>query len=336
LGETPELIAEIGSVHDGSIGNAMRLMDLAKDVGADTVKFQLHIPEAETTRSAPSPSFFFSEGRFDYFKRTQFSEGEWSRIGQHAVDLGISLLVSVFSESAAKCLLEWGHTRIKIPSGELDNRPLIDFLAESKCDLILSAGMSVETEIERTMQVLRDVPNVVLMQCTSLYPCPPELSGVSEIEGMIAKWGPRIGFSDHTSSNTASTVAAALGAVAIEKHLTFSRWMYGSDAPYACEPDQFRLLADAIREAAVLGSAQPIRDDRVSVHLSAQRQVFRHGVVASRDLPTGTVLKRSDLESKKPADGIEAWYIDEIVGMSTNRALRVDEALHWEDVSMAR
>lgn len=327
-----ELIAEVGSVHDGSVGNALRLIDLAAEVGADTVKFQLHIASEETTRDAPPPGFFSTEPRFDYFERTAFRDEDWVRLKDHAESVGVDFLVSPFSVRAAQFLFDLGVGRLKIASGELDNYPLIEFAVQSGLKVLLSTGMSLNSEIARTLSAFPSHQDVTLMQCTSMYPCPLDMAGIQEIPSMGEEFGRPVGYSDHTTSNTSAILAAGLGASIIEKHLTFSRRMYGSDAAYAAEPSQFRALANALREVEVLRATHAPRDARVQDHLQEPRYVFRHGLVASRSVRRGETIKESDVASKKPARGLSPWSLPELVGRCLLRDIGADEAILESDI----
>ena len=123
------LIAEIGSVHDGSFGNALKLVDLAKKCNANAVKFQTHISYAETTKNAPSPAYFKDESRYDYFNRTSFTKDQWMTLSSYCRNLGIAFVSSPFSIEAAELLLSVDVEYLKVPSGEVTNLPLIKFLS---------------------------------------------------------------------------------------------------------------------------------------------------------------------------------------------------------------
>src|SRR2546423_1668292 len=123
------IIAEIGSVHDGSVGNAINLIDAAAECGADIVKFQTHIASAETLRNAPAPSYFKSEPRYEYFERTAFSGAEWKGIKQHCESRNVEFMSSPFSVEAVALLEDIGVKRYKIPSGEVTNLPLLEAAA---------------------------------------------------------------------------------------------------------------------------------------------------------------------------------------------------------------
>src|SRR6185436_19673796 len=168
------VIAEVGSVHDGSLGNALKLVDVAADAGADAVKFQTHIPDAETLPDALSPSYFTAEPRYAYFKRTGFDLSQWRQIDSRCRERGIEFMSSPFSEEAVDLLEEVGLARYKIPSGEITNLPLLEKIARLGKPVLLSSGMSSWAELDAAVDtVKRFGAPLTVLQCTSEYPCPP-------------------------------------------------------------------------------------------------------------------------------------------------------------------
>lgn len=323
------LVAEVGSVHDGSFGNAIRLIDLAAECGADVVKFQTHIPDAETVKDAPSPSYFTAESRFDYFLRTGFSATQWRRLREHADFVGIGFLSSPFSLEAVDLLEEIGADGYKIASGEVTNVPLLERVAATGKRVLLSSGMSSWSELDLAVDVLRGSPLTVL-QCSSAYPCPPERVGLNVISEMRERYGLPVGFSDHTQGIAAAIAAAALGATTIEKHLTFSRAMYGSDAPLASEPGELRLLADALAAVAIMRST-PVDKDDVAPYAEMKR-IFEKSVVTAGAVTAGAVVEPRHLAFKKPGDGVPARDWRSLIGRTWARDLAADHLVTWEDL----
>jgi N-acetylneuraminate synthase len=148
------LIAEVGSVHDGSFGNAKCLIDVAAECGADAVKFQTHIAEAETLRDAPMPPYFTGEPRFEYFQRTVFNEAQWRELKAHCQARGVEFLSSPFSVEAVELLEEVGIERYKIPSGEVTNLPYLEHIAQTGKPVLLSSGMSSWAELDEAVNTI--------------------------------------------------------------------------------------------------------------------------------------------------------------------------------------
>jgi N-acetylneuraminate synthase len=327
----PFLIAEVGSVHDGSFGNAGKLIEAAAACGADAVKFQTHIAEAETTRDAPAPSYFKGEPRFDYFRRTGFGLEQWRGLKAIADEKGIGFLSSPFSLEAVDLLEAVDISAYKVPSGEVTNLPLMERIAATGKPVLLSSGMSSWAELDAAVASLRGGGPVTLMQCTTAYPCPPDRVGLNVIAEMQRRYGLPVGYSDHTTGPAAALAAVALGAVVVEKHLTFSRLMYGSDAPNAMEPADFAALARHMKEIRAM-LAHPVDKDDLGPFREMKR-VFEKSIVAARDLAAGTVLAAADLAFKKPGDGIPAARARELVGRRLSRGVAADRQLTEVDLA---
>jgi len=174
------VIAEVGSVHDGSFGNAQRLIDVAAECGADVVKFQTHIASAETLRDAPMPPYFTGEARHEYFERTAFTLQQWETLKAYCESKGVEFLSSPFSVEAVDLLEKVGVKRYKIPSGEITNVPMIEVIARTGKPLLLSSGMSDWAQLDAAVNtILRHHNCLTVLQCTSEYPCPYERVGLN-------------------------------------------------------------------------------------------------------------------------------------------------------------
>ena len=323
------IIAEIGSVHDGSFGNAMRLIDAAADAGADTVKFQTHIAEAETLPNAPSPSYFAAEPRLAYFKRTAFAPEQWKALAGHAESLGVSFLSSPFSLEAVDLLEQVGVAAYKVPSGEVSNVPLLERLAATGKPVLLSSGMSDWTELDRAVEVLRGAGPLTVMQCSSEYPCVPEHVGLNVLAEMRDRYDLPVGFSDHTLGFAAPFAAAALGATVIEKHFAFSRLMYGSDAKHSMEPADFRMLCSGLRDIWAM-LANPVNKGD-NTRYSDMKRIFEKSIVSSRPIPAGATLTLDMIAFKKPGDGIPASGYRSFLGRRVRSAVPADHKFSQHD-----
>ena len=327
------IIAEVGSVHDGSFGNAAKLIELAAECGADAVKFQTHIADAETTRDAPMPPYFKGEPRFDYFERTGFSLAQWQALKTHAEECGIEFISSPFSMAAVELLEQVGVHRYKIPSGEVTNLPMLAAIARTGKQVLLSTGMSSWAEIDAAVEAIRrHSADLVVLQCTSAYPCPNERVGLNVIGQIIDRYGVPVGFSDHTLGNFAAFAAVASGAAVVEKHLTFSRRMYGSDAANAAEPEQFKDLVIGLRAIAVM-RAHPV-DKNDLVPFSEMKRIFEKSIVAAVDIPMGVVVTADMLTVKKPGHGLAPQRLSEVVGRRAARPIPADHLIALDDLAL--
>ena len=324
-----KIIAEIGSVHDGSFGNALNLIDAAAASGADAVKFQTHIAEAESVASAPAPSYFSAEPRLAYFKRTAFTIDQWKALAEHAAVKGVTFLSSPFSLEAVDLLEELGISAYKIPSGEVSNIPLLLRIAKTGKPVLLSSGMSSWDELDLAVATLKSSCATTVMQCSSAYPCPPERVGLNVILEMSRRYGLPIGYSDHTMGVAAPISAAAFGATVIEKHFTFSRQMYGSDAKHSMEPGEFKTMASALREVWAMLDNPVVKSD-VTPYAEMKR-IFEKSIVAAHALTIGETIAPEMLAFKKPGDGIPAREYSRLIGRTMVRSLDVDEQIREAD-----
>ena len=329
-----DVIAEIGSVHDGSFGNACKLIDLAAECGADAVKFQTHIAEAESTHDAPAPAYFSAEPRMAYFRRTGFTQPQWVQLKAHAASRKIEFLSSPFSEEAVDLLESIGMTRYKIPSGEVTNLPLLQRIARTGKPVILSSGMNSWTELDQAVAAVRagGAPFSV-MQCTSEYPCPYERVGLNVMREMARRYECPVGLSDHTLTSFATLAAVSHGATVIEKHLTFSRKMYGSDAQHSMEPSEFTQMVQGIRAISTMLASDVDKDDLGK--LGSMKKIFEKSVVARHEIPAGTTITAAMLTVKKPGTGIPARELQSVVGTVAARTIAADSLLKPEDLAKA-
>jgi N,N'-diacetyllegionaminate synthase len=326
-----KIIAEIGSVHDGSFGNAICLIDAAAECGVDSVKFQLHIAEEETLPNAPLPSFFKGEPRYDYFRRTSFRLEQWKEIKSHCHSLGIGFICSPFSEAAVEMLEFVGVEAYKVASGEVTNLPLLDKIGQTGRPVLLSSGMSSWDELDAAVESLRTHHDeITLFQCTSEYPCADEHVGLNLLGEMKLRYGLGVGLSDHTMKLYASLAAVTLGAVAVERHFTLSRRMYGSDARHSLEPNELVDLVKGIRAIERM-MTNPVDKQDVS-RFSEMKKVFEKSVVTLMEIPAGTELNRSMLGVKKPGGGIPPGELKSLIGKRLSRTLPADTQLQPDDL----
>jgi N,N'-diacetyllegionaminate synthase len=324
------IIAEVGSVHDGSFGNAQKLIEAAANCGVDAVKFQTHIPEAETLPNAPMPPYFKGEPRFEYFRRTGFTLEQWKMLKDHCDQHNVVFLSSPFSEEAVDLLEQVGLSQYKIPSGEVTNLPMLENIARLGKPVMLSSGMSSWEELDRAVEAIRKYnPQLTLLQCTSEYPCPYEQVGLNVMLEMAERYQVPVGFSDHTLTNYAVFAAVTLGARAIEKHFTFSRKMYGSDAIHSLEPEQMIDLVQGVRAIESM-LANNVDKDQLQPY-EEMKNIFEKSLVAEVDIPLNTEITRAMLGIKKPGTGISAARLDEFIGKRVARYIEAGSLLSEAD-----
>ncbi len=312
------IIAEAGSVHDGSLGNAIKLIELAGSCGADAIKFQTHIAEAETIKDAPMPKFFSGEPRYSYFERTGFDKDQWIELYDNCKKNDIEFMSSPFSLEAVGLLEEINMKRYKIPSGEVTNIPLLECVAEKKKPIIISSGMSTWKELDKAINTIEKVNtnNTTVLQCTTEYPCDYKNVGLNVMLEMKDRYSLPVGLSDHTITNYASFAAVTLGAVVIEKHFTFSREMYGSDAKHSLTPKEFEDLTSGLRAIETI-KENDVNKDKYAEMINDMKIVFQKSIVSKVFIKKDTVIKENMISFKKPGTGIEPHNIDKVIGKKT-------------------
>ena len=302
------VIAEVAQAHDGSLGTAHAYIDAVARSGADAIKFQTHIADAESTPGEPwrvkfSPQ---DETRFDYWKRMEFTEPQWHGLKQHADEAGLLFLSSPFSDEAIDLLSRVGVAAWKIASGEVTNLPMLEKMAETGLPCILSTGMNSLSEVDQAVKVIRGKQAPVsVLQCTTAYPCPPEKIGLNVIGQLRDRYGCPVGLSDHSGTIFPGLAAAALGSNVLEVHVTFSRETFGPDVPASVTTDQLTQLVEGIRFIQQMNS-HPVDKEAMADEMAPLRDLFGKSVVARTELAVGTLLQEQHLALKKPGTGIPA------------------------------
>lgn len=313
-----KIIAEIGSTHDGDIKLAIKSIKKAAECGADYIKFQMHIAEEETLKTAPNPPYFNKENRYDYFKRTSFSIAEWKKIILECKKNKVKFLCSAFSIESVKILKKLKVKEIKVPSGELTNLPMIKKIVKLGFFTFISTGMSNYKEISNALRLFRNKKKVCLMQCTSIYPCDDKSVGLNVIDEFKKRYNCLVGFSDHTLDKLSAIISAVKGVSFIEKHFTLSKKLYGSDAIFAMEPDEFRDYVNNIKRTWKLLKKKVDKNNLTKFR--KMKKIFEKSIVINKSLKKGHKITFNDLTYLKPGDGIRADKLNTIIGKKLLRS----------------
>ena len=328
------IVAEVAQAHDGSLGMAHAFIDAVASAGANAVKFQTHIAAAESTAEEPWRTKFSLQdtSRYDYWKRMEFTEEQWHGLKRHADERGLIFLSSPFSFEAVELLTRVGVAAWKVPSGETANTPMLDRMIATGLPLILSTGMSPLDEIDAVVNRIQkaDVP-LVILQCTTAYPCPPEKVGLNMISVFRERYGCAIGLSDHSGTIYPGLAAAALGLQLLEVHVTFSREMFGPDVEASITTSELGQLVKGIRFIEKM-TANPVDKEAMAQDAEGLRAMFTKSIVVRRDLQAGAVLGEADLTLKKPGTGMEAARLPEVIGRRLKRAVAKDTLISEDDL----
>ena len=330
----PYIIAEVGQAHEGSLGMIHSYIDALAPTGVNAVKFQMHIPEAESSEFEPFRIKFSYEDatRFDYWKRMSFTLEQWKEIKNHCDQVGLDFICSPFSNLAVDWLEEIGVKSYKIGSGEVNNLLLLEKIAKTKKPIILSSGMSSYEELDKTVKFLLEKEvQISILQCTTAYPTMPEQYGFNVINELKNRYKLPIGFSDHSGKTATCIAATALGAEIIEFHIVFDRRQFGPDSTSSLTIDETATLVQSVQRIA-LALNHPI-DKNSNTSFNELKQIFEKSLAINNDLPEGHVLTFEDLESKKPKGfGIDASKFKEVIGKKLSVPKRKWDFLTDQDI----
>lgn len=328
------IIAEVAQAHDGSLGTAHAFIDSIARAGADAVKFQTHIAAAESTPGEPWRVKFSPQDatRWDYWKRMEFTEEQWTGLKLHAKESGLIFLSSPFSFEAVDLLTRVGVAAWKIPSGETANLPMLDQLVATGLPVILSTGMSPMAEIDTAVERVRSGGiEPAVLQCTTDYPCPPEKVGLNLLADFRERFGCPVGLSDHSGTIYPGLAAAALGMEILELHVTFSREMFGPDVPASITTSELEGLVTGIRFIETM-ITHPVNKEDMARDLKPLRDMFTKSIVAQKNLKAGTILKPEDLALKKPGTGLPPGRLPELIGRRLKKAVNADAMISEDDL----
>jgi N-acetylneuraminate synthase len=268
------VIAEVGLAHDGSLGQAHAYIDAVADAGVGAVKFQCHIARDESTKDEKwrvRPDWPQDDSRYAYWVRTAFTRPQWIELREHATARNLEFLCSPFGVEAVE-MLEPLVPAWKIPSGEMLNEPLLIAITETEKPVILSTGMSTEDELKGTVGKW-GWREWAVMQCTSMYPCPPDRVGLANLQVLDQEYGVPVGLSDHSGTIFAGLGAVAVGCDLLEVHVCFSRQEFGFDVPASVTVEELAYLVEGVRflEAA----RAPVMKDQLALEeLGGMRELF--------------------------------------------------------------
>jgi pseudaminic acid synthase len=317
LGQKPYIIAELSANHNGSLERALKTIDAAKTCGADAIKLQTYTPDTMTI-DCLAEDFVIKGGLWDGYKlydlyKWAHTPYEWHQeLFEHARKRGITVFSTPFDESAVDLLESLGTPAYKIASFEVVDLPLIRYVARTGKPIIMSTGMASEQEIQEAMETARQAgcADILLLHCVSSYPAPMDQANLRWIPDLAQRFGVAVGLSDHTLGTTASVVAVALGACAIEKHFTLNREAKGPDSGFSIEPDELeRLCRDAYDAWSALGNDVGERPQAES-----SSKVFRRSIYFVRDLSAGAVVGPEDIRRIRPGLGLPPRYFDSLIG----------------------
>lgn len=325
------IIAEIGVNHNGSFELAKSLIDAACETGADCVKFQTYITEQLVVNDAPMAEYQTintkkKESQFEMLKKLELSFQDFEMLFDYCKKKKIDFLSTAFDLDSAFFLSDLGMKIWKVPSGEITNLPLLEYIGTQNAKILLSTGMSSNDEVEDAINVLNKCGNneITLLHCTTEYPAPYDSVNLRAMCSLRDEFGLKVGYSDHTVGKEVSIAAVAMGAQVIEKHFTLDKNMDGPDHKASSDPNEFRDMVISIRTIEkALGNG--IKTPQ-NVELK-NRMVARKSIVAAKDIKKGQIISKDMLAVKRPGTGISPMRLYDIVGRNAIRDFKKDELI---------
>lgn len=338
------VIAEAGVNHNGDEALALQLVDVAKECGADAVKFQTFSADKLVRKGAEKAEYQKREtGEGDQYamlKGLEMSVALHHKLVKRCNDIGIEFMSTPFDEDAADFLVSLGMQHIKIPSGEITNHPFLKFLAQKDLPLILSTGMSTLDEIKEAVSVIAGERErnafispiekmLTILHCTSNYPADCKDVNLRAMQTIATSMGLPVGYSDHTLGLAVSTAAVAMGAVVIEKHFTIDKNLSGPDHKASLTPLELKELVKQIRDVEnALGSSikEPTQSEL------PVRALVRRSLTTAKNLKAGMKVSVADLAILRPGTGISPSELAVILGKKVVRDIKSGTTLQWSDL----
>jgi len=329
------VIAEAGVNHNGSLETAKKLVDAAKEAGADAVKFQSFTTENLVTAYAPKADYqkettSEKESQFEMLKKLELKAKIFFELKEYCDKKGILFLSTPHTADTLE-YLDKLMPAYKIGSGDLTNIPVLEEIAKRQRPIILGTGMATLAEVHETVDAIKKINNqLIILHCTTEYPCRREDVNLRAMQTLQKEFDYPVGYSDHTEGIDVSLMAARLGAVVIEKHFTLDKNMEGPDHKASLNPEELKELVTGLRnknypelDEVVLGSSEkkPTETELMNA------KVARKSIVANQDIAEGAIISRDMLSIKRPGIGIKPSELGNILGKRAALGIKKDELI---------
>jgi pseudaminic acid synthase len=332
-GEPVYVIAELSANHGQNFERAARLVEAAKDAGADAVKLQTYTPDTmtiacDTEHFTVAGTIWHGRTLYDLYAEAS-TPWEWhGRLKELAEQAGLHCFSTPFDHSAVEFLESLDVPAYKIASFELVDLGLIRRVARAGRPIIMSTGMASFAEIEEAVAAAREAGGdaLALLKCTSAYPAPPSEMHLRTIPHLSQAFAVPVGLSDHTLGVTVPVTAVSLGASIIEKHLTLSRNDPGPDSAFSLEPDEFKTMVGAVRTAqAAMGEVHYGTTEREEA-----TRAFRRSLFVVQPVKAGETFSPENVRSIRPGAGLHPRHFEEVLGRTAARDIARGTPLSWD------
>lgn len=333
-GHPTYIIAEMSANHNKDFNKAVKILEAAKDAGADAVKLQTYTPDTLTIDCDES---WFRVGKGTIWEgktlyqlyKDAYTPWEWHpKLKNIADELGLDLFSTPFDSSAVEFLEQMNVPAYKVASFEIVDLPLLKKIAGTGKPIIISTGMASFEEIEEAVELVRDkgAEEIALLKCTSAYPSPPEEMNLRTIKHLADSFGLPAGLSDHSMGHAIAVAAVALGACIVEKHFTLSRSEPGPDSSFSMEPDEFKDMVESIRKIEkAMG--------KISYEITEKQKaskLFRRSLFVVRDMKAGEEFSDRNVRSIRPGYGLHTRHLPEVIGLKATKDIKKGTPLTWK------
>ena len=328
------IIAEAGVNHNGDKNLAVKLIDVAKECGADAVKFQTFKTEKVISKNTQMADYQKKnlgkeDSQIEMIKKLELSYKDFEDLKKYSDEEGIIFLSSPFDEESIE-FLDNLVPYYKIPSGEIVNYPYLKLIAEKNKPIIMSTGMANLSDVEKALDTIYSInqdAEIYLLHCTTNYPTPYEEVNLKAMITLKEAFKLPVGYSDHTLGIEVPIAAVAMGAQIIEKHFTLDRNLLGPDHKASLEPIELKAMVNAIRnieKALGDGIKKPNKSEKEI------ENVVRKKLVATRDIEPGKIISEKDIAIKRSNEGLTPEFLDIIVGKKIIKEIKEDEGFTWQ------
>ena len=335
------IIAEAGINHNGSIEMAKKLIDVAADSGSDYVKFQTFKTELIISKNARKAEYQIKnsnskeETQFEMAKKLELSFDDFIELKKYCEQKQIGFLSTGFDYVSLDFLDEIEQPFFKIPSGEITNKPYLQYIASKGKPVLMSTGMANLDEIRVALDVLIEgglkLENITVLHCNTEYPTPMKDVNLLVMNAIKEAFGVKVGYSDHTLGIEVPIAAVALGARVIEKHFTIDRSLPGPDHRASLEPAELKAMVSTIRNIELAlsggGKKEPSNSELPN------RDIARRSIHLNSSVNGGDIITKDNLVMRRPGNGISPMLIDLVIGKKFKSSIEADNMLTWDQIT---
>jgi len=336
---SPYIIAEIGANHNGDMDLAKKMIDSAITCGCDAVKFQSWNNKSLISKTGYKQNTVFTDSKKKHFgSLEQMVDKYYLRKEQHfelknyCIAKGIDFCSTPFGKEEVDLLNELDVEFFKVASMDINNYPLLGYLAKFDKPILLSTGMANLGEIEKAVKIIEKEGNlkIIILHCVAVYPPEDKDLNLKNISMLQKTFGYPVGFSDHTIGFAAPLASVALGACIIEKHFTTDKDLPGWDHEISANPEEMKIIVDSSK---IINDSLGQFKRTVSAAEEEKKKVFRRSIVLNKNLKAGDIIKEEDIELKRPGTGLSPDQINFVIGKKLNKDFDADHLLTKEDIS---